>query len=71
MLAFDADNQKTYMGLNGNWGGGVDPELNQGGLTTVPTQSILYPAVYLPPNGASATLVTEPLYLPSGFTLIS
>lgn len=70
MIALDLDNQSMFVGVDGDWGT-ANPITNLNGLNIVLSKGFIYPGVACGFGGASFTLVSSPLYQPSGFTLIS
>ena len=60
----------SVSGVDGDWGT-ANPITNLNGLSIVLSKGFIYPAVACGGGGASFTLVSSPLYQPSGFTLIS
>ena len=70
MIALDLDNRSMFIGVDGDWGT-ANPITNLNGLNIVLSKDFIYPAVACGSGGASFTLVSSPLYQPSGFTLIS
>jgi hypothetical protein len=75
MLAFDIDNDKFWIGVNGSWGVGHDPATNTGGLSMILTKNLLYPTLALPAaDTGTAQLIEEgsiSYSVPGGFSYLN